>query len=81
MYDAEWVVMDESTKRWIDHEDMCSILTRSTNPAPDPGAHIATHIRTNGCADGDWYCVADARPNRTKRRRSERSDHCDYLRS
>nr|QNO44579.1 endolytic peptidoglycan transglycosylase RlpA [Methanosarcinales archaeon ANME-2c ERB4]QNO44989.1 endolytic peptidoglycan transglycosylase RlpA [Methanosarcinales archaeon ANME-2c ERB4]QNO45067.1 endolytic peptidoglycan transglycosylase RlpA [Methanosarcinales archaeon ANME-2c ERB4] len=36
LYDAEWVVMDESTKRWIDHEDMCSILTISTNPAPDP---------------------------------------------
>ena len=36
LYDAEWVVMDEGTKRWIDHEDMCPILTISTSPAPNP---------------------------------------------
>ena len=36
LYDAEWVVMDEGTKRWIDYEDMCPILTISTSPAPDP---------------------------------------------
>ena len=36
LYDVEWVVMDEGTKRWIDHEDMCPILTISTSPAPNP---------------------------------------------
>ena len=36
LYDVEWVVMDEGTKRWIDHEDMCPILTVSTSPAPNP---------------------------------------------
>jgi len=36
LYDIEWVVMDEGTKRWIDHEDMCPILTISTSPAPNP---------------------------------------------
>ena len=36
LYDAQWVVMDEATKRWIDHEDMCPILTISTSPAPNP---------------------------------------------
>ena len=38
LYDAEWVVMDEGTKRWIDYEDMCPILTISSgstlNPTP-----------------------------------------------
>ena len=36
LYGAQWVVMDEATKRWIDHEDMCPILTISTSPAPNP---------------------------------------------
>ena len=36
LYDAEWVVMDESTKRWIDHEDMCPILTISSDSSPNP---------------------------------------------
>ena len=36
LYDAQWVVMDEATKRWIDHEDMCPILTISTSHAPNP---------------------------------------------
>ena len=36
LYDVQWVVMDEATKRWIDHEDMCPILTISTSPAPNP---------------------------------------------
>ena len=36
LYDAEWVVMDEGTKRWIDHEDMCPILTISSGSTPNP---------------------------------------------
>ena len=36
VYDAEWVVMDEGTKRWIDHEDMCPILTISSGSTPNP---------------------------------------------
>ena len=36
LYDAEWVVMDEGTKRWIDHEDMCPILTISSGSASNP---------------------------------------------
>ena len=36
LYDAEWVVMDEGTKRWIDHEDMCSILTISSGSTSNP---------------------------------------------
>jgi len=36
LYDAEWVVMDEETNRWIDQENMCPILTIPTSPAPDP---------------------------------------------
>ena len=36
LYDAEWVVMDEGTKRWIDHEDMCATLTISSGSAPNP---------------------------------------------
>ena len=35
-YDAEWVVMDEGAKRWIDHEDMCPILTISSGSTPNP---------------------------------------------
>ena len=36
LYDVEWVVMDEGTKRWIDHEDMCPILTISSGSTPNP---------------------------------------------
>jgi|LGVF01.1.fsa_nt_gb cell wall-associated NlpC family hydrolase len=36
LYDAEWVIMDEGTKRWIDHENMCPILTISSNSPPNP---------------------------------------------
>jgi len=36
LYDAEWVVMDEGTQRWIDHEDMCPILTISSGSTPNP---------------------------------------------
>jgi cell wall-associated NlpC family hydrolase len=36
LYDAEWVVMDEGTKRWIDHEDMCPILTISSGSTSNP---------------------------------------------
>jgi len=36
LYDVEWVVMDEGTKRWIDHEDMCRILTISSGSTPNP---------------------------------------------
>ena len=36
LYDAEWVVMDEGTKRWIDHEDMCPILTISSDSTTNP---------------------------------------------
>jgi len=28
--------MDEGTKRWIDHEDMCPILTISSGSTPNP---------------------------------------------
>jgi murein DD-endopeptidase MepM/ murein hydrolase activator NlpD len=35
-YDVEWVVMDEGTKRLIDYEDMCPILTISSESTKSP---------------------------------------------